>query len=114
MALYKKNILKHLGVEKWDKIEKPCIQKAKAEKYLDAQLDKICNSVDIQLSEWNLDKQLLKAIINSPSVGSKRSLKSYSEYDLSYSLIEELGVKVSSKYRWFTNIAEYKTNQTNQ
>lgn len=114
MALFKKNILKHLGVEKWDKIEKPCIQKAKAEKYLGAQLDKICNSVDIQLSEWNLDKQLLKAIVNSHSAGNKTALKRFSEYDLSYSLIEELGVKVSSKYRWFTNIAEYKPNQTNQ
>ena len=113
MTCLKRNILKRIGVDKGEKISKPCIQKAKAEKYLYELLDNMCRSVDIQLSEWNLDKQLLKAIINSPSAGNKRSLKKYSEYDLSYSLINELGIRVSSKYRWFTNIADYKTKKTN-
>ena len=113
MTCYKKNILKRIGVGIGGKISKPCIQKAKAEKYLYELLDKMCSSVDIQLSEWNLDKQLLKAIISSLSAGNKRSIKKSSEYDLSYTLINELGIRVSSKYRWFTNIAEYKNNKTN-
>jgi hypothetical protein len=91
---------------------KPLSQQEIAERHLYLLLDKICSSVDIQLDDWDVNKDLLYAIIASKKSASLRSWKKYNEYDLSYSLIKKLGIKIDVKYLWFTDIAEH-TKQTN-
>jgi hypothetical protein len=81
-------------------------QKKIAEAHLDALLVKICLSVGIQLAEWEINKDLLLAVINNPKATKAQAQKQYVAYDSCYKLIKNLNVRVSSKYRWFTNIKE--------
>lgn len=77
-----------------------------AEKHLDEILDKLCTAVDLQRDEWDINKKLFVAVINSEKIRNKQVLQKCTAYDTSYRLIKKLGVKIGSKYRWFTNINE--------
>lgn len=81
-------------------------QKEIAEKHLEDMLDKLCLQLDLQFSEWDINKKLFEAVVKSRKVGGKRAQQICEMYDASYRLIKKLGLKVSSKYRWFTNINE--------
>ena len=78
-----------------------------AEKHLRNLLDKVCQSVDIRLSEWDVDKELFLAIINSPKARARKRCQAFVDYDRSYLLLKELDVKIPARYRWFTNIIQH-------
>lgn len=82
-----------------------------AEKYLDRQLDKICLGLNIQVEEWNKDKELLLLILKHPKARSVYQKKRYDQYDTVYKMIKELHIKINPKYRWFTNIATHLNNK---
>jgi len=77
-----------------------------AEKHLDQILDKLCAAVDLQRDEWDINKKLFVAVINSKKIRNKQALQKCTTYDTSYRLLKKLGIKINSKYRWFTNINE--------
>lgn len=81
-------------------------QKKVAETHLNTLLVKICLSAGIQLAEWEINKDLLLAVINSPKATRARIQNQYVAYDSCYKLIKNLNIGVSAKYRWFTNIKE--------
>lgn len=87
-----------------DKDEKQ--QKEIAEKHLEGILDKLCLQLDLQFEEWDINKKLFEAVVKSRKIGSRRAQQICEMYDSSYRLVKKLGLKVSSKYRWFTNINE--------
>jgi hypothetical protein len=94
----------------YKKIDNACIEtvrKRKAEKHLYALLDKACQSVDIQLGEWDVDKKLFMAIISSPKASSRKSRQLFVDYDNSYLLLKELEIKIPTKYSWFTNTLDH-------
>jgi hypothetical protein len=82
-------------------------RKREAEKHLYELLDKACQALDICLSEWDVDKNLFMAIINSPKSKLNKKRQLFVDYDNSYRLLEKLSIKTPTKYRWFTNISEH-------
>jgi hypothetical protein len=78
-----------------------------AEKHLHDLLDKVCQSVDLRLSEWNVDKDLFLAIINSPKAKARKKCQAFVDYDRSYLLLKKLNIRIPAKYRWFTNITQH-------
>lgn len=82
-------------------------QKEKAEKRLTSLLDTICRAVDIQIVEWDFDKELFVAIISSSKQKLNKAIPAFTEYDECYMLFKDLGITVDAKYRWFTNIKEH-------
>ena len=82
-------------------------QKEIAESCLYELLDKICLNVDIQVDEWELNKDLLMAIIKSPKAKKQSNKQNFNAYDNCYSLIKKLDIKITAKYRWFTNLDEH-------
>jgi hypothetical protein len=81
-------------------------QKEIAEKHLEETLAKLCVQLDIRLEEWDINKKLFEAVVKSRKIVGKRAQQICEMYDTSYRLVKKLGLKVSSKYRWFTNINE--------
>jgi len=81
-------------------------QKEIAEKHLEGILDKLCLQLDLQFEEWDINKKLFEAVVKSRKIGSRRAQQICEMYDTSYRLVKKLGLKVGSKYRWFTNINE--------
>jgi hypothetical protein len=82
-------------------------QKTNAENYLYELLDKICLSVDIRIDEWELNKELLMTIINSPKAKMQRNRQNFNVYDHCYKMIKILNIKIPAKYGWFTNLDEH-------
>ena len=82
-----------------------------AEKQLSKLLEDICYALDISLCEWNKDKELLLLILKHPKACTQRQKERYSQYDAVYKLIKSLHIKISPKYRWFTNIATHLNNK---
>lgn len=78
-----------------------------AEKYLRRLLDKICQAVDIRLSEWDVDKDLFVAVLNSPKQKLLKSYQACADYSECYMLLKELNIKIPAKYHWFANILDY-------
>jgi tetrahydrodipicolinate N-succinyltransferase len=81
-------------------------QRQIAEKYLHGVLDKICKATDIQLSEWEINQELLKAILANPKIKNKDTLAICAQYDLGYKLIHRLNIRTVPKYKWFTSIKQ--------
>ena len=82
-------------------------QKEKAELRLAQLLDTICRAADIQIVEWDFDKELFVAIIGSSKQKLDKAMTAFTEYDECYMLFKDLGIAVDAKYRWFTNIKEH-------
>jgi hypothetical protein len=92
------------------KITSYCLEKDRkkqAERHLYELLDKACQAVDICLSEWDVDKKLFMAIVNSPKLKISKKRQVFVDYDNSYQLLRKLSIKTPAKYRWFTNILEH-------
>jgi hypothetical protein len=92
-----------------DKAEKQneYLREKLADKYLRALLDSACDSIDIQLDEWDMNKELYQTIIKAPKIKSKRSLALFSNFDHCYNLLKELKIRVNVKYKWFTDIQNH-------
>lgn len=84
--------------------------KTVAEKYLDNLLAQLCEKVNLQILDWDMDKTLLKAIISNPKVKSIDCLKLCVAYDEAYKLMKTLKIKIDTRYRWFTQITEHTNN----
>ena len=81
-------------------------QQQVAEKYLYDILDNICKATDIQLSEWEVNQELLKAILANPKIKHKDTLAICAQYDTGYRLIYRLNIRTAPKYKWFTSIKQ--------
>jgi hypothetical protein len=82
-----------------------------AEKYLDNLLEQICDTVNLKIADWDIDKTLLKAIVYSPNAQNPDCLELCASYDECYALLKNLKIKVDPRYRWFIQIIEHiKTN----
>jgi REP element-mobilizing transposase RayT len=78
-----------------------------AEKYLDNLLEQICEKVNLKIADWDLDKNLLKALISSPKTKTVACLNLLASYDECYRLLKSLKIKIDPRYRWFTQITEH-------
>lgn len=93
-------------------VNKTCIEQSEiAEKRLSKILENICHTLDISICEWDKDKELLLLILKHPKACTLRQYEYYSQYDALYKLIKSLHIKISPKYRWFTNIATHLNNK---
>lgn len=81
-----------------------------AEMHLDELICDICQSVGISRDRYPAEKDLLLAILKRPEAGLNGCWRKCMMYDTSYSLIKKLGIRVSAKYQWLTNIKEHTTN----
>ena len=82
-------------------------QKDIAEKYLLGLLDKICLTVDIRKDDWELNKDLLMAIIKGYKAKRHKQIALFYAYDQCFSMLEKLNIKISAKFKWFTNLEEH-------
>ena len=78
-----------------------------AEKYLDNLLEELCEKVNLKIADWDLDKNLLKAVITSPKAKTVDCLNLFASYDECYKLLKSLKIKIDPRYRWFTQITEH-------
>jgi hypothetical protein len=81
-----------------------------AEKHLDNLLEQLCEQVNLQILDWDMDKTLLKAIISNPKIKNSNCLKLCAAYDEAYKLMKALKIKIDTRYRWFTQITEHINN----
>jgi hypothetical protein len=81
------------------------------EEHLQQILQEMCECVGVDINQWNIDKQLFKAIVNSDTACENFS-KLSSAYDTCYFLAKKLNIKVNPRYYWFANICspENKNN----
>lgn len=82
-------------------------QKDIAEKYLLGLLDKICLAVDIRKDDWELNKDLLMAIIKGHKAKRHKSTALFYAYDQCFNMLKKINVKISTKFKWFTNLEEH-------
>lgn len=82
-------------------------QTAAAEKYLLGILDKICLNVDLRKDDWELNKDLLIAISKSYKSKKKKDTALFYSYDQCFSMLKKLNIKISAKFKWFTNLEEH-------
>jgi hypothetical protein len=82
-------------------------QTAAAEKYLLGILDKICLNVDLRKDDWELNKDLLIAISKSYKSKKKKDTALFYSYDQCFNMLKKLNIKISAKFKWFTNLEEH-------
>jgi hypothetical protein len=87
-------------------------QRKIAEEHLENIVGRLCTELGLHIADWDLDKTLFEAVIKSAK--SNATIQSLCDtYDSSYRLAKKLGLKISPKYRWFTNINQINLiNQT--
>ena len=81
-----------------------------AQAHLDELIIEICQTVGVHREKYPSEKDLLLAILNKPEARLNGFWRKCMMYDTSYSLIKKLGIRVSAKYQWLTNIKEHTTH----
>ena len=69
-------------------------------------LKKICALVGLNLEDWDLDKELYRALVGK---NLEKTLPFWEEYDKVYLSAETLGIHVNTDFYWF-----YKINEKNK
>ena len=81
-------------------------QKQVAENILYDLIEDICDIVNINISEWYLDKQLFEVIVHSSDKTDVNFIKACYAYDCCYGLSKALNLDIDPKYCWFTNLTK--------
>jgi len=87
-------------------------QKNTAEQHLSDLLSDLCKSLGIGYTKKAIGKDLLLEVVNNPKIKYSNGWKQKCAiYDASYKLIKSLGIKISPKFSWLTNIKEHILQQ---
>lgn len=94
-------------LDKTDKInhkKQKISQSEVVEEYLTGILDNLCTCLNMRLSDWDLDKKLLEAMLKNTKIKSNAAVCNMAAYDACYESAKKLTIKVNSNFKWFTNI----------
>lgn len=82
------------------------MQKKITELFLYELIEDICNLINLNISEWYLDKKLYEVILNSADKSNLDFIAACHAYDCCFNLSVALDIDVDPKYYWFLGLAK--------